>query len=398
MPNADARRVLILSASAGSGHVRAAEALEKVFGSDPRVGEVLHIDALRYTNKLFRDFYSKLYARLVQTAPEFLGWWYDTSDEPWRTDAARLMFDRLNTGPLVRQIRAFDPHITVCTHFMPAGIISHLIAREELAAQLSIVVTDFDFHAMWLSRAFHRYFVAIDETRAHLEALGFPSDRITVSGIPIDPAFAQPVDRAALRSEFGLDPGRTTLLLSAGALGLGPTEFVVERLREVRAPVQCYVTCGRSEELREKVEAVVAGDARFRVTGYSTRMPELMGMADLFLGKPGGLTTAEALARGLPMVILSPIPGQEERNADHLLEQGIAVRCRELTTLPFKIDRLLAEPGRLESMRANTARLARPHAAATIAATLLEDRLSPLQIGSEQRKRMAEAAKESGQG
>ncbi len=392
METTDGRRVLILSASAGSGHIRAAEALEKEFRADRRVSQVLSIDALRYTNKLFRDFYSKLYARLVVSAPEFLGWWYDTSDEPWRTDATRLMFDRLNTGPLVRQIHEFDPHITVCTHFMPAGIISHLIAREKLDAHLSIVVTDFDFHAMWLSRAFQRYFVAIDETRAHLEALGLPADRITVSGIPIDPVFTRQVDREKVRAEFGLDPNRTTLLLSAGALGIGPTAFVVERLRQLTLPVQVYVTCGHSEELLEKVRASVADDPRFRVEGYSTRMHDLMGMADLFLGKPGGLTTAEALASRLPMVILSPIPGQEERNADHLLEQGIAIRCNELTTLPFKIESLLREPGRLEQMRENTQRMARPHASRTIADTLLADNLPPIQIDVETRRRMADAA------
>src|SRR5258708_13260683 len=101
----------------------------------------------------------------------------------------RLMLDRLNTGPLVKFIRKFDPHITVCTHFMPAGIISDLIAKNQLDAHLSIVVTDLYFHSMWLSPMFHRYFVAIEETKGHLEMLGLPSDPITVSRIPLYPQF-----------------------------------------------------------------------------------------------------------------------------------------------------------------------------------------------------------------
>ena len=117
-----------MSAGAGTGHIKAAEALEKSFAADDRVAQVINNDALQYTNKLFRDFYSKFYASLVRSAPNFLGWWYKTSDEPWHTERMRLMIDRLNTKPLVRFIREFDPHITVCTHFMPAGIISHLIA------------------------------------------------------------------------------------------------------------------------------------------------------------------------------------------------------------------------------------------------------------------------------
>ena len=123
------KRVLIFSASAGTGHVKAAEALAKTFAQDPRVEIVEHKDALIYTNKLFRDFYSKLYVQLIRSAPLLLGWVYKQSDEPWKTDQLRLRLDRLSSMPLVKFIRKFRPDITVCTHFMPVGIISHLISR-----------------------------------------------------------------------------------------------------------------------------------------------------------------------------------------------------------------------------------------------------------------------------
>jgi processive 1,2-diacylglycerol beta-glucosyltransferase len=336
---------------------------------------------LHFTNKLFRDFYSKLYARLVQTAPDFLGWWYKQSDEPWKTDGMRLMLDRLNTGPLVKFIRKFDPHITVCTHFMPAGIISDLIAKNRLDAHLSIVVTDLDFHAMWLSRMFHRYFVAIEETRAHLEMLGLPTDRITVSGIPIDPEFASPIDRVATRLSYRLHPTRPTLLLSAGALGVGPAEFVVDRIKQLRNKVQTLVVCGRSTETRDLVQRAAGyGNENFKVFGYTDRMPDLMKISDLFIGKPGGLTSAEALTCGLPMVIVSPIPGQEERNSDHLLEDGVAVKCNEMTTIPYKIDALLDNPERLDQMRNRAFALSRPDAARCIVDTLVSDNVSALEV------------------
>ncbi len=157
------KRVLIISTSAGTGHVKAAEALEKEFARDDRVAKVIHADALKFTNKLFRDFYSTLYTKLVRSAPEVLGWVYRASDEPWKGDAVRTQLDRLNTQKLIRFIREFDPHITVCTHFMPASLISHLIAKGELDAHLSIVVTDMDCHAMCLTRRVDRYFVALGE-------------------------------------------------------------------------------------------------------------------------------------------------------------------------------------------------------------------------------------------
>ena len=375
------KRVLIMSASGGTGHTRAGEALTKAFEQHPNVSEVLHNDALRFTSKLLQDLYSNLYPRLIQDAPDFLGWWYKRSDEPWKTDKVRLILDRMNTGPLVKFIRRFDPHITVCTHFMPAGIISHLIAKNLLDAHLSIVVTDLDFHAMWLSRMFHRYFVAIDETKAHLEALGLPKERITVSGIPIDPEFAVPIDRAATRLHYGLHPERTTLLLSAGALGVGPVEFVVERLKNLRVDTQTIVVCGRSAETRERVLKVVGNEPdKFKVIDYTNQMPDLMKISDLFIGKPGGLTTAETLVCSLPMVIVSPIPGQEERNSDHLLEEGVAVKCNEMTTVPYKIDTLLRNPARLEQMRQRAFALGRPNAAKTVVDTLISDNLPPLEV------------------
>ena len=275
-------------------------------------------------------------------------------------------------------IRDFAPTITVCTHFTPAGIIAHLIARGELDARLSIVVTDFDCHAMWLSRVFHRYFVALDETKAHLAALGLPPERITVSGIPIDPVFAEPIDRAAVRASYGLHAEKTTLLLSAGALGVGPTALIVGRLKQLRHDAQTIVICGKSADVKARVTAAVGADAaRFRILGYTDRMHELMHASDLFIGKPGGLTTSEALACGLPMAVFSPIPGQEERNTDHLLEEGAAIRCNELTTLPFKIDRLLADPARFAAMRRAALAMGRPHAARTVVSTLLDEQLPP---------------------
>lgn len=386
------KRILIMSASAGSGHLRAAQALETVFANDPRVDRVLNEDALQFSNTLFRDFYSKLYLSLVRTAPQVLGALYRASDEPWKTDSIRLAVDRLNTGPLVKFIRDFNPDITVCTHFMPAGIMAHLINRGVLHSHLSIVVTDFDFHAMWLTRTFHRYFVALDETKAHLEALGLPGERITVSGIPTDPAFLLAVDRRAVRMSHGLAPDRTTVLLSAGTFGVGPAEYVVNQLRQLKHDVQIIVTCGRSQELEDKVVAIIGQDARFKVFGYHPKFYELMRVADLFVGKPGGLTTAEALICGLPMVIFSPIPGQEERNSDHLLEEGIAIRANELTTIAFKVDRLLDDPNRLASMQSNALRLARPDAAQTIVHTLLEDKLTALHLDKDDREAMVLAA------
>jgi processive 1,2-diacylglycerol beta-glucosyltransferase len=396
------KKVLILSASAGQGHVRAASALEKVFAEQPDVSEVINIDSLKFTNKLFRDFYSKMYLQLVNSAPSLLGWLYKTSDEPWKTDRMRFMLDRLNTGPLIKFISDFNPDVTVCTHFLPSEIISHLISKKKLQAQLSIVVTDFDCHAMWLSKVFHRYFVALEETKVHLECLGLPADRITVSGIPIDPVFKPFPNRAEAQREAGLDPNLPVLLVSAGAFGVSPTEFILNRLYQLRKPAQVVLICGKNEALKTRIERAVKANKgkhlQVKTLGYTNEMHRWMGVSDMFIGKPGGLTTSEALAMGLPMVIISPIPGQEERNSDHLLEKGIALKCNEFTTLPYKISQLLDNPKRLNEMRENALKYGRPDAALTIVRRLLQDELaqkSPILVNREQQKRMLRIVKPS---
>jgi processive 1,2-diacylglycerol beta-glucosyltransferase len=244
------------------------------------------------------------------------------------------------------------------------------------------VVTDFDVQGMWLTRHVDRYFVALDETRAHLERLGVPPATITVSGIPIDPVFAVPKDVRAMRAKHGLAPDRTTILVSAGGFGVGPVDALIHILLELQHPSQLVVICGRSVELKARLDELA--DARpahvspaLYVVGYTTEIDEYMAAADLLVGKPGGLTSSEALARGLALVIVHPIPGQEERNADHLLEAGAAIRCNNLPALAWKIDRLLGDPARVAAMQASAQRLARPQAARDIAATLLSGPLGP---------------------
>lgn len=388
------QRVLILSTSAGSGHKSAAAALEKVFRQSPHVGEVANLDALEHTNELYRTFYSDLYLRLVKESPQLVGWWYEASDAPWKTDAFRLLLDRINADPLSRFIHEFQPDIAVCTHFMPAGIIAQLLAEQSIATRLAIVTTDYDFHSMWLSPRFNRYFVALEETRVHLRALGLPGDRVTVSGIPVNPVFEQPVDRAEVLARYKLRPDLPILLASAGAVGGGPARDVIKQLLQLQTPVQVVAICGHNEELRaDLIELVAAQIDRFRILGFSDDMPALMKIAALFIGKPGGLTSAEAMAAELPMVIIAPIPGQEERNSDHLLEKGVAIRCNELTTMSHKIDRLLENPERLAQMRRNAAALGRPDAARVVVETLLREADEPVTIDVGMQTRMARQGK-----
>lgn len=367
------KRILILSASVGSGHVTAAKALAESFRNRPEVEEVLVDDSLDHTNVLHKQLYSTLYKQLSRQLPEFLGWWYETSDDPWSSDKGRVVLDLIQAAPLINLVRDFRPDSIICTHFMPAGVLSFLLRQGKLKAELGIVVTDFHFHAYWITRAFHWYFVAQEEDKVHMEGLGLPASRIHVTGIPIDARFTQPVDRAAVLRSHDLDPDKPMLLIAGGALGLSPATAVVKRLLKLDREFQAVIACGKNSELRKEIEALVAGkEDRFKVLGFTKEMPSLLGAATLLLSKPGGLTTAEALARGLPMVILDPIGGQEEHNADVLLEAGAGVKCTEVTVLNYKLAQLLDDPQRLATMGENARRLGRPAAAQSVADIVMD--------------------------
>jgi len=356
--------------------MRAAEAVERAFIGMNAAEEVRHIDTLQYTNKLFRHLYSKAYIEMVNKTPEVLGWLYDHLDKPWKNERRRLALDKLNTRPFVKLLKQYQPEVTVCTHFLPAEIISWLKAKERIAFPQAIVVTDLDVHAMWLCHHYEHYFVALEETRVHLEKLGIPPQKITVSGIPIDPLFAQKKDKREMRDKYGLKQDQTVILLSAGGYGVGPIEKILKSLLDLRHPAQVIALCGRNEELKDKLERLAAHSSgahatQIKAIGFTTEMDKLMSASDILLGKPGGLTTSEALAKELVLVIVNPIPGQEERNSDHLLEEGVAIRCNNLPALAFKIDHLLDDPARFAAMKANVRRLARPTAAREVVAKLL---------------------------
>jgi processive 1,2-diacylglycerol beta-glucosyltransferase len=366
-------RVLLLSASSGAGHVRAAQALEKAFSAR---GDcvVEHIDALQYVSKLFQRIYDKAYISMVRRAPELMGILYERTDQPWHHPRRRLALDRLNTGPMIRLLERRQPDLCVATHFLPAEIIAWLIAKRKLRAHNAIVVTDYDVHAMWLCRTVDRYYVALDEAAEYLARIGVSRGKLLVTGKPIDPLFSTPVHRPDARKKLGLDATATVILISAGGYGIGPVEQLVKDLLALQRPWQIVAIAGKSEKIRKRLEELAkeagklpSGSARLCAVGFTTEMDKYMAAADLMVGKAGGLTTSEALARALPMALIEPIPGQEERNADHLLEAGAAIRCNNLPAAAWKIAALLDDPVRLIRMRDAARSLGKPGAAARIA-------------------------------
>jgi processive 1,2-diacylglycerol beta-glucosyltransferase len=367
------RRVLILSVSAGAGHVRAAEALRAHAELELEHVEALHLDVMDYASTAFRSLYTDAYIKLVNKHPRVWGMLYRVTSET-HADATvnkiRRSVERMNTRALRKRIDEFAPDAIVCTHFLPAEILMHEIRRQRLHTPVWVQVTDFDLHSMWVIPHMTGYFAGNDEIAFRMRRLGLPA--VYVTGIPIMPAFSGQLDRAACARELGLDPARRTLLLMGGGAGVGKLTEVAENLLALEVDFQLIVLAGKNGAALAELQILAQRyRARLFPQGYTDQIERLMACADLAITKPGGLTSSECLAMSLPMIVHSPIPGQEERNADYLLEQGAALKAVDAVGMEFRVGALLAAPSALAHMRERARALARPHAAREVLRTML---------------------------
>jgi processive 1,2-diacylglycerol beta-glucosyltransferase len=371
-------RVLVLSASVGAGHLRAAEAIELALRQLHPEATVRNLDVLTLTNAAFRRVYGRAYLDLVNRAPHVLGYFYDLMDRPTRTgrhrtDNLRLAVQKMNLTRFIRFLREGDWDLVINTHFLPAEIIASLRKKRRLDIPQVTVTTDFETHRLWVNQPCERYFTATEEGSLYLHSWGIPATDTVATGIPIHPAFSEPKARRDLLARHELVPSQPVILQLAGGFGVGPIEKLYSALLDVQIPIQLLVVTGRNENARKKL-AAIACPARHRVKiiGFTQEIDELMAVADLVVSKPGGLTTSEALARGTPMVIVNPIPGQESRNSDFLLENGAAIKANTIATLAHKVTSLLRDPERLARLKANAQRLGRPRAAFDIVERAVE--------------------------
>jgi processive 1,2-diacylglycerol beta-glucosyltransferase len=291
--------------------------------------------------------YADAYIKLVESHPGLWGYLYQKSDSVARNapvSRLRRGIERLNTRQLREVIEREAPDCILCTHFLPAELLAHEIARGRCGVPVWVQVTDFDLHQLWVQPHMAGYFAASPEVAFRLAQRGVAPERVHVTGIPIMPAFAAAPDRATCAAELGLAAERPTFLMMSGGVGLSGMFAAVEQLVHVEGDFQIIALAGRNgrliKQLRELAEAF---PGKLFPQGFTQTIERLMAAADLAITKPGGLTTAECLAMALPMIVVSPIPGQEEHNADYLLEQGVALKAYDAIGLEWRIRSLLAD-------------------------------------------------------
>jgi processive 1,2-diacylglycerol beta-glucosyltransferase len=362
--------IVVLSVSVGAGHLRAAEAIKVTVEQGYKDIQVIHVDVMDLVPAQFRKLYVDTYLKIVQRHPSLWGHVYRFTDQEKkrsRWNNMRRHIERLNTLSLHKMLVDIQPDHIICTHFLPASILSQMIEKKQVKGSTWVVDTDFDIHAMWIYEWMSGYFAADEEIAWRMRNRGIDSTRIHVTGIPIMPAFSKKLDRDICARELEINPSKTTLLLMSGGAGLGDIDLLAEQLIEIQGDFQIIALAGKNESLLGKLNklALQYPDRLFPM-GFTNAVERVMAVSDLAITKPGGLTTSECLAMELPMIIVSPLPGQEERNADYLLEHGVAMKAYDVPGLEYRVRKLLKQPFYLAEMRRRLQGIGKPQAAQDI--------------------------------
>jgi processive 1,2-diacylglycerol beta-glucosyltransferase len=374
------KKILILSVSVGHGHLRAAQGLEAGLKRWFPQHRAKHVDLMTLVPVLFRKAYKDAYLQLVQANPALWGYFYSRTDAIKKSSPLTKLQQKIESAAsrdLLGIIKSFEPDAVICTHFMPMNVLTRWKGKGRVPClPVWTCVTDFVAHRFWLLPGQSGYFTATEEDAWRMHRRGLENETIRATGIPVLPDFIPPENPRQARRDaakaFGFDPGKKTFLLMGGGAGVGDMRGMAAELLALPSDFQLVVLTGNNREMLKKLQELAAETpGRLFPLGFTNEVHILLRAADLVITKPGGLTTVECLAMGKPMLVYAPIPGQEEHNADFLLENGAALKAFDSSGLVWKIRTLLADDKRLSGLAANAAALGKPYAARDILSDVL---------------------------
>lgn len=362
--NLTAKKILFLYIHPGTGHEAAARALQEAAKlTYPKI-QTEAIDSLRFAYPILSKVISTTYSGIIKRTPQLWDYLYDNPDIRNATTTLRNLLGKLKLKKIEKLIKIVGPDVVVCTQAAPCVVISAYKEQSGWEKPLIGIVTDYRAHAYWYGSKVDLYIVAANQTKSDLMQLGVPEGKIKILGIPINPKFALSQNKIAAKQSLKLNPWLPTILVMGGSQGLGPMDKVIMQLSNVRLPIQAIVVCGSNKKLRRKLRGrVFKYGSCLRIMGFTKHINKIMDACDLIITKPGGMTSSEALVKNLPMIIINPIPGQEEKNSQFLTKNHLAIRVNEIKNLQQTIEYMIRNPKKLEAMRQNTIKVARPRAA-----------------------------------
>ena len=356
------RRFLLLHVTTSSGHHHASRAIAHALRRLDPFCQVINVDAFDYTSRVVRAAIHRSYFSVIRHQPNVWEYLYDNPAVHQRVQRFRTLLHRYHTAKLQRLLETVQPHAVACTQAFPCGMLADYKQQHGLRVPLVGVLTDFAPHLYWLHDTVDAYIVAAEELRDRFVSYGVAPARIQVSGIPVEPKFLDAVDHPAVYREFDLDPQLPVILIMGGGGGFGPIPELIASIDAMPEACQFVVLAGTNQPLLAWLRAQ-RFTHRVRVQGYVDSVPQLMDIATLIITKPGGLTTSEALAKRLPLLMIAPIPGQEMCNARYLLAQGAAEQLESAERAGEVVGELLRNPSRLDAVRRASERLSHPNSA-----------------------------------
>lgn len=358
------KRILIVSASIGSGHHQAAQAVARQIACQYPQAKVEIVDFMAEENSYFNTLLKETYLTMLSLSPNMYDFLYRWTHIASTGSPVQNLLAVVMKKTMEKLIIQYRPQLIICTHPFPCAAAAYLKRNGKISATLAAVVTDFTVHRLWVYQEVDLYFVGTSEMRLELQKYGILGRRTHVTGIPISADFQRCHSKQNILKELQLSPGLPTLLIMGGGLGLGGVEQALASIADCTIPLQVLVISGNNHKLRESLASHIGTcKHRIRVIGFSNRIPELMACADLLITKPGALTISEALASKLPMILFESIPGQEKDNAAYLAEKGAALWLKNSNELSVTVQRLLSSSLHLQAMQAVAETLQRPYAA-----------------------------------
>jgi processive 1,2-diacylglycerol beta-glucosyltransferase len=355
-------KVLILSVSAGGGHIHAAKAIEEyILSNDPK-SEVKTIDTIKYINPILDKVVIGSYLKSLKLTPSLFGKLYNYAESGESLASVSNKINEMIIYKLIPLIDDFQPDIIVCTHPFSAEMTSILKLKGRLTIPILVILTDYAPHNFWLHKGIDAYVVSNEDMIEDMAFRGIDKNQVHDLGIPVSLDFFKQYNRENTLKSLNLDINKTTFLVMGGSLGMGKIHDLYNRLQELEHDIQIIAITGKNKKLfYQLMDEQPTAKKETRIIGYTDEVNKYMQASDLLITKPGGLTITEALICNIPLAIFSAIPGQEEKNAEFLLKHDLAIDIGEIKHCKNVLDPLLYNKSKLIKMKDNCKKYAKPN-------------------------------------
>lgn len=362
------KNILVVTASMGSGHNKAANAVAEAIKRKYPVNKINVIDFMSTETAYFNSLVKDIYLKMLDHTPNVYEFFYKFTSDSTKGSTIQSVFAHAMKKDMRELIKKYEADMVICTHPFPCAAASYLKQTGEINIPLITVMTDFCVHQFWLYKNIDIYFTANDLLKKEMVNQGLLEERIFVTGIPVGYNFRVDYNRDDLLAKFKLEKDKPVALIMGGGLGLGGVKNALCQLERLKKDIQILVITGANVALwSEMNEYAQHSKHKIFVWGYSHNIQEFMSVATFLISKPGALTISEALTRELPMILHDPIPGPEVDNAKFVSDNGAAIWVKHQDTLDAVVREVLSDATILPKLRNNAKVLKKPYASDNIA-------------------------------